>query len=55
MRALVVRRDHVTEPGPVGARLRERGYDLTVITVVSEHRHRAPGVTFDFPGADGSA
>ncbi|MFJ4204930.1 hypothetical protein ACIP2Y_35600 [Streptomyces sviceus] len=53
MRALVVQRDHVTEPGSVGARLRERGDDLTVITVVSEHRHHAPDVTFDFPDADG--
>ncbi|MGW2233362.1 type 1 glutamine amidotransferase [Streptomyces sp. NPDC001759] len=53
MRALVVQHDHVTEPGLVGARLQERGYDLTVITVVPEHRHHVPNVTFDFPDADG--
>lgn len=53
MRALVLQHDHVTEPGLVGARLMERGYDLTVLTVVPEHRHQAPDVTFDFPEADG--
>ncbi|GAA5030446.1 type 1 glutamine amidotransferase [Streptomyces siamensis] len=53
MRALVIQHDHVTDPGPVGARLVERGYDLTVVTVVPEHRHHAPQVSFDFPAADG--
>lgn len=53
MRALVLRHDHVTEPGLVGARLREHGYDLSLITVVPEHRHHAPNVMFDFPDADG--
>ena len=52
MRALVVQHDHVTEPGLVGARLVERGYDLTVVTVVPEDRHHSPDVTFDFPDAD---
>lgn len=51
MRALVVQHDHVTEPGLVGARLRERGYDLTEVTVVPADRHRTPDVTFDFPDA----
>ncbi|MEV6193049.1 type 1 glutamine amidotransferase [Streptomyces sp. NPDC051920] len=51
MRALVVQHDHVTEPGLVGARLEERGYDLTVVTLVPEHRHQAPDVAFDFPAA----
>ncbi|MEU6351376.1 type 1 glutamine amidotransferase [Streptomyces sp. NPDC047072] len=51
MRALVVQHDHMTEPGLVGARLVERGYDLTVLTVVPEDRHRTPDVTFDFPDA----
>ncbi|MGQ4386707.1 type 1 glutamine amidotransferase [Streptomyces sp. SAS_270] len=51
MRALVVQHDHLTEPGPVGARLVERGYDLTTVTVVPEHRHHAPDVAFDFPEA----
>jgi len=41
--------DHVTEPGLVGDRLVERGYDLTTVTVVPENRHHTPDVTFDFP------
>lgn len=49
MRALVVQHDHVTEPGLVGARLVERGYDLTAVTVVPEDRRHTPDVTFDFP------
>ncbi|NUQ99997.1 MAG: C26 family cysteine hydrolase domain-containing family [Streptomyces sp.] len=53
MRALVIQHDHVTDPGPVGARLVQRGYDLRVVTVVPEHRHYAPDVAFDFPAADG--
>ncbi|MER6125204.1 type 1 glutamine amidotransferase [Streptomyces sp. NPDC001795] len=52
MRALVIRHEHVTEPGLVGARLIERGYDLTTVTVVPEDRHHTPNVTHDFPGAD---
>ncbi|NNN29840.1 C26 family cysteine hydrolase domain-containing family [Streptomyces sp. S3(2020)] len=51
MRALVVRHEHVTEPGEVGARLAGRGYDLTVLTVVPESRYHAPDVPFDFPDA----
>ncbi|MER5213030.1 aminotransferase [Streptomyces sp. NPDC002838] len=51
MRALVVQHDHVTEPGLVGARLTERGYDLTAVTVVPEERRHATDVTFDFPDA----
>ncbi|KOG37064.1 type 1 glutamine amidotransferase [Streptomyces resistomycificus] len=51
MRALVIQHDHVTEPGLVGARLAERGYDLTAVTVVPEERHHATDVTFDFPDA----
>ncbi|MFG2947182.1 type 1 glutamine amidotransferase [Streptomyces adustus] len=53
MRALVVLHDHVTEPGLVGARLAERGYELTTVTVVPEDRHHSPDVKFDFPGAEG--
>ncbi|MEV7392217.1 MULTISPECIES: type 1 glutamine amidotransferase [unclassified Streptomyces] len=52
MRALVIQHDHATDPGPVGARLAERGYDLTALTVVPEERYLAPDVTFDFPSAD---
>ncbi|MFI6057974.1 type 1 glutamine amidotransferase [Streptomyces sp. NPDC051286] len=53
MRALVIKHDHVTEPGRVGDRLVERGYELTTVTVVPESRHHAPNVEFDFPDADG--
>ncbi|MFI0350134.1 type 1 glutamine amidotransferase [Actinomadura sp. 9N407] len=53
MRALVIQHDHVTEPGHVGARLAERGYDLVPVTVVPEARYHAPDVTFDFPEAGG--
>ncbi|MGC0405139.1 GMP synthase-like glutamine amidotransferase [Streptomyces sp. SAI-126] len=49
MRALVLMHDHVTEPGPIGARLEERGYDLTTVTVVPAERHHAPDVSFTFP------
>ncbi|NBM16948.1 glutamine amidotransferase-related protein [Streptomyces sp. GC420] len=51
MRALVIRHEHVTRPGEVGARLAEHGYDLTVLTVVPEDRHHTPDVSFDFPDA----
>ncbi|TPQ23509.1 type 1 glutamine amidotransferase [Streptomyces sporangiiformans] len=51
MRALIVRHEHVTEPGLVGDRLAEHGYRLTTVTVVPEPRHHAPDVPFDFPDA----
>ncbi|MEW2353387.1 hypothetical protein [Spirillospora sp. NPDC029432] len=51
MRALVIQHDHETEPGHVGARLTERGYDLAAVTVVPESRYHAPDVRFDFPDA----
>ena len=51
MRALVIQHDHLTEPGLVGARLVERGYGLSTVTVVPEQRHHAPDVVFDFPDA----
>ncbi|MDX6741124.1 type 1 glutamine amidotransferase [Actinocorallia sp. A-T 12471] len=53
MRALVIKHDYVSEPGHVGARLIERGYELDVVTVVPRESHHAPAVAFDFPGADG--
>ncbi|WP_217212867.1 type 1 glutamine amidotransferase [Streptomyces sp. AC550_RSS872] len=53
MRALVVQHDHVTDPGSVGDRLMECGYDLTAVTVVPKDRYHAPDVAFDFPDADG--
>jgi GMP synthase-like glutamine amidotransferase len=51
VRALVVQHDHITEPGLVGDRLAERGYDLTAVTVVPEDRHCTPDVSYDFPDA----
>ncbi|MHA6758392.1 type 1 glutamine amidotransferase [Streptacidiphilus sp. PAMC 29251] len=51
MRALIVRHDHVTEPGEVGVRLAERGYRLSTVTVVPEPRREAPNSPFDFPAA----
>jgi GMP synthase-like glutamine amidotransferase len=53
VRALVLMHDHVTEPGLVGARLSEHGYDLTAVTVVPEARYHSPDVSFDFPDAEG--
>jgi GMP synthase-like glutamine amidotransferase len=51
VRALVIQHDHLTDSGRIGTRLAERGYDLTVLTVVPEARHTAPDVPFDFPDA----
>ncbi|MBE1582729.1 type 1 glutamine amidotransferase [Nonomuraea angiospora] len=51
MRALVLRHDHASQPGLVGDRLIERGYDLTTLTVVPEERFHSPDVTFAFPSA----
>lgn len=53
MRALILMHDHVTEPGLIGSRLTERGYDLTTVTVVPEDRYGEPNVRFAFPDADG--
>ncbi|MEU7019043.1 type 1 glutamine amidotransferase [Streptomyces sp. NPDC046203] len=53
MRALVIQHDHVTAPGMVGERLVQRGYELTVLTVVPEELHRTPDLHRDFPGAEG--
>ncbi|MFD4762819.1 type 1 glutamine amidotransferase [Streptomyces sp. NPDC058439] len=53
MRALVIQHEHVSAPGLVGDRLVQRGYELTLLTVVPEERHHTPDVRFDFPEADG--
>lgn len=53
MRALVLMHDHVTEPGLIGTRLTERGYDLDTVTVVPADRYLEPNVRFDFPDAGG--
>ncbi|MFI6578127.1 type 1 glutamine amidotransferase [Nocardiopsis sp. NPDC050513] len=53
MRALIVVHEHITEPGHVGERLAERGWDLTVLRVVSKERFHSPDVVFDFPEPQG--
>jgi GMP synthase-like glutamine amidotransferase len=51
MRALLVQHDHVTASGPVGDRLRERGFDIDEIMVVTEENFENPNVDFEFPDA----
>ncbi|WP_370084490.1 type 1 glutamine amidotransferase [Streptacidiphilus sp. MAP12-16] len=41
----------MTEPGEVGVRLLERGYELSTVTVVPESHRHAPNLRFDFPAA----
>ena len=53
MRALVVQHDHVTASGPVGDRLRERGYEIDEIMVVTEENFENPNVQFEFPDVSG--
>jgi GMP synthase-like glutamine amidotransferase len=49
MRALLVQHDHVTASGPVGDRLRERGFEIDEILVVTEENFENPNVEFEFP------
>lgn len=51
MRALLVQHDHVTASGPVGDRLRERGFEIDEIMVVTEENFDNPNVDFEFPDA----
>ncbi|MGV8852103.1 MAG: type 1 glutamine amidotransferase [Rhodoglobus sp.] len=51
MRALLVQHDHVTASGPVGDRLRERGFEIDEIMVVTEENFDNPNVDFAFPDA----
>jgi GMP synthase-like glutamine amidotransferase len=51
MRALLVQHDHVTASGPVGDRLRERGFEVDEIMVVTEENFENPNVDFEFPEA----
>lgn len=53
MRALVIRHDHGSDAAEIGARLRERGYELTELAVVPEDRFYRPDVEFVFPDAAG--
>ena len=51
MRALLVQHDHITASGPVGDRLRERGFEIDEIMVVTEENFETPNVDFEFPDA----
>lgn len=52
MRALFVMHDHVSPTGPVSERLRERGFEVDEITVVSEADFHQPNIPFEFPSLD---
>jgi len=47
----MVQHDHVTASGSVGARLRERGFEIDEILVVTEENFETPNVEFVFPDA----
>ncbi len=49
MRALIVAHDHVSPPGDLGERLRERGYEVEEHVVVPVEHHARPGVPARFP------
>ena len=49
MRALFVQQDHVSPTGPVGDRLRDRGYDVEELLVVPADRFASPDVSVSFP------
>lgn len=53
LRALIIGHDHASLPGLVGERLVERGFDLDTLTVVPAERFHTPGVSYEFPDADG--
>lgn len=53
MRALLIQHDHVSPPGHVGARLRERGYDLDEHLVVEEDNFHRPHLHNPFPTLEG--
>jgi len=49
VRALVIRHDHASLPGPIGDRLVQHGYALDESTVVPAERYHDPAVDFAFP------
>lgn len=49
MRALIIRHDHVSHAGYVGARLAERGFAPYEVAVVPEQRFHSPDVRVAFP------
>ncbi|MGD9957986.1 type 1 glutamine amidotransferase [Nocardioides sp.] len=50
-KALVIQHDHVSPPGPVGARLAERGYDVELLQLIDETDFHDPGVSVELPEA----
>ncbi|MFI6977640.1 type 1 glutamine amidotransferase [Embleya sp. NPDC050154] len=49
MRALIIRHDHVSHAGYVGARLAERGFAPYEVAVVPAQRFHSPDVRVAFP------
>lgn len=52
MKVLFVQHDHVSPPGPVGERFRQRGFETVEILVVPESSFEQPNVPFEFPDAN---
>lgn len=52
MRALFVQHDHVSPTGPVSERLREHGFVVDEVIVVTEGDFATPNVVFEFPDMD---
>jgi GMP synthase-like glutamine amidotransferase len=50
-RALFVQHDHVSPTGPVGDRLRERGFEIDEVQIVTAADFANPNVSFAFPDA----
>jgi GMP synthase-like glutamine amidotransferase len=53
MRVLFVQHDHVSPPGPVGARFAHHGFDVEELVVVPEEHCASPGVSVEFPDPTG--
>jgi GMP synthase-like glutamine amidotransferase len=49
MKVLFIQQDHVSPTGPVGEAFSARGFDVTEMLVVPEHRFLEPAVTVEFP------
>jgi len=49
VRALFVQHDHVSPTGPLSDRLREHGFEVDEITVVTSDHFASPNVDFAFP------
>jgi GMP synthase-like glutamine amidotransferase len=49
VKALFIQHDHLSPTGPVGDRLRERGFEVEEILVVAEENFHTPNIPFTFP------